>query len=97
MLRVTITRGSFVLTRLILLVTSTAFAILLLVASSHLHLVPQDNNGCFVCTALEDKVHEFDRPHAARLVLVVYLVVAALRLGVLPTLTPPSCGPPAIA
>ena len=101
MLRLTSIRGAFLFTWLVLFVTSTAFAILLAVASSHLHVVAQDNNGCTACTALEDSFHKSDPPQDARPAVVVHLVVAALpqsqRLGVTPILPPPSCGPPAVA
>jgi len=101
MLRLTFKRSAVLFTRLVVLVTTTAFAILVLVASSHLHIAVHDDNGCIVCAALEDKHHESDPPQYAQPVVMVHLVVAALphaqRLGVTPTLPPPSCGPPAVA
>ena len=101
MLRLTFKRRALLFTRLVLLVTTTAFAILVSVASSHLHVVTHDNNECVACTALEDNFHKSDPPQDARPAVVVHLVVAALpqsqRLGVTPTLPPPSCGPPAVA
>lgn len=101
MLRLTFKRRALLFTRLVLLVTATAFAILVSVAASHLHIVPHDDDGCVVCTALEDNLHESDPPQDARPVVVVHLVVAALprsqRLGITPTLSPPSRGPPVVA
>ena len=102
MLRLTSKRRALLFTWLVLLVTSTAFAILLSVASSHLHAVAQDNNACVACTALEDSFHKSNLPRDdARPAVVVHLIVAALpepqRFGVTPTLPPPSCGPPAVA
>ena len=101
MLRLTFKRRALLFTWLVLLVTATAFAILVSLAASHLQFVP-DDDACVVCTAFEDDLHEADLPQeAARPVVVVHLVVAALpqsqRLGVTPTLLPPSCGPPVVA
>jgi hypothetical protein len=101
MLRLTFKRRALLLARLVLFVTTAAFAILVSVASSHLHIVPYDDDGCVVCTALEDNLHESDSPRDAPPVVLVHLVVAALpesqRLGATPTLSPPSCGPPVVA
>jgi hypothetical protein len=101
MLRLIFKRGSLLSAWLVLLATTTAFAILVSIASSHLHIVAQDNNGCAACMALEDSFHKSDPPQDARPAVVVNLAVAALpqlqRLGVTPTLPPPSCGPPAVA
>jgi hypothetical protein len=101
MLRLIFKRRAPLFTWLVLIVTTIAFAILVSVASSHLHIVAQDNNACAACTALEDSFHKSPPPQDARPAVVVNLAVAALpqlqRLGVTPTLPPPSCGPPAVA
>ena len=100
MLRLTFKRRPLLFTRLVLLAAITGFAILVSVASSHPQIVTHDD-ACVVCTALEDNLHESGPLQDARPVIMVHFVVEALphsqRLGVTPTLPPPSCGPPASA
>ena len=95
-------RRPLLLTRLVLAVTAAAFAILVSLAGSHLHVGPDDDEACAVCTAFADKLHDAAPPNGVvRAFVAVHLVVATLpqpqRIGVAPTLPPPSCGPPIVA
>jgi hypothetical protein len=88
--------------RLVLALTAAAFAIVVSVAASHVHVVPDEDNACSVCTAFDGKLHDGDPAQAAaHPFLLPHLVVATLpepqRPGLAPTLTPPSCGPPVVA
>jgi hypothetical protein len=102
MLCVTPRRRPLLLTRLVLWATAITFAVVASLAASHVHVVPGDDDPCAVCAAFTGKVHAAG-PHgdASRRFVVVHLVVAALpqsqRVGVSPTLPPPSCGPPVVA
>lgn len=102
MRRLTRKRRRLLLTRLVLAATAAAFAILISLAASHLHVGPDDDEACAVCTAFADKLHDAAPPNGVvRAFVAVHLVVATLpqpqRIGVAPTLPPPSCGPPIVA
>lgn len=102
MICLTFKRRRLLFTQFILAVTATAFAIVVSIAASHVHVVPDDDEPCAVCAVFTGKLHDAGpRQHAARPFVVLHLVVAALpqsqRLGVAPTLPPPSCGPPVVA
>jgi hypothetical protein len=92
-------RRRILLTRLVLAVTATAFAILVSFAASHLHVGLDDDQACAVCAAFAEKLHDAAPPEGVvRPFVAVHLVVATLPqpqpIGVAPTLLPPSCGPP---
>lgn len=102
MLHLTRKHHCLLFTRLVLAVTAAAFAIVVSVAASHVHAVPDEDEACAVCTAFAGKLHDSAPAQAVvRPFFIVPLVVAALsepqRLSVAPTLPPPSRGPPVVA
>jgi hypothetical protein len=96
-------RRRLFLTRVVLAFTGAAFAILVAVAASHLHVGSSDDDAaCAVCAAFAEKLHDGPPPTPlVRPLVAVHLVVATLPqpqlIGVAPTLPPPSCGPPTFA
>jgi hypothetical protein len=95
-------RGRLLSRRLVLAVTAAAFTVLVLVTAHHLHVGPDQDEACAVCTVFAEKLHH--SPPSAGLVrpaVAVHLVVASRRypqlIGITPIPLPPNCGPPEIA
>lgn len=90
------------LTRLILTITALAFAILVSIAASHLHITADEDRDCAVCAAFAGKV---EGPVAPIAVIAPAIAVFVARAWLprsqianrTPILLPPSCGPPDIA
>jgi hypothetical protein len=76
-----------------------AFALLVSVAASHLHIAADDNDGCAVCAAFAGKLEGPSTyvPTVA-VVTVIHLAESAPVLRLAPPaaahLLPPTCGPP---
>jgi hypothetical protein len=87
---------------LITIVSAIAFALLVSVAATHLHISPAGDSDCEICTAVAGKLTSppavaiAPAPH----LLTVFAVAAPVLIQVArvaPTLLPPSCGPPIAA
>jgi len=100
--RLTRSSDELLSTRLVFAFTALAFAIVASIAATHLHAVPDEDAACAICTAFGGKLHDSGRAEA---VCTAFLLIHPLgkvlsepqRVGVAPTLPPPSCGPPAAA
>jgi hypothetical protein len=87
---------------LITVISAIAFALLVSVAATHLHLSPAGDSDCEICSAVAGKLSS---PPAVALApaitfFVVFSVAAPVLIQVVrvaPTLLPPSCGPPLTA
>jgi hypothetical protein len=83
--------------------TGIAFAILVSIAASHLHVGPADpEDGCAVCLAFAGKVEgpsvqlQIPTPRVVILRVAQPAVAAGVLRSFVVTL-PPSCGPPSLA
>jgi len=90
--------------RLVLVVTTLAFAILVSVAASHLHVGADQDESCSICAAFGVGKLKGPNPSVAipAPVIVTYLRqepkrAPALAHNVVVVVLPPSCGPPAVA
>jgi hypothetical protein len=85
--------------RLVLVVTAGAFALLVSVAASHVHIAPDADEACAVCVAFAGKLEgpSLSVPTVA-VATVVHSVCVAPLTRLLPPppahLLPPTCGPP---
>jgi hypothetical protein len=84
---------------LVLSVTAGAFALLVSVAASHLHIAPDADEACAVCAAFAGKIEgpSLAVPTVAVATAVHTVCIAPVaRLHPLPPahLLPPTCGPP---
>ncbi len=83
----------------VLALTAGAFALLVSVAASHLHLTPDGDEACAVCAAFAGKIEgpSVYVPTVA-VATVVHVAVAAPVLRLAPPapahMWPPNCGPP---
>ncbi len=83
----------------VLALTASAFALLVSVSASHLHLAPDNDEGCAVCAAFAGKI---ETPSAyvptVAVAKVVHVAAATPVLRLAPPapahLWPPNCGPP---
>jgi hypothetical protein len=83
----------------VLALTASAFALLVSVAASHLHLAPDNDEACAVCAAFAGKI---ETPSAyvptVAMATVIHVAVAAPVVRLAPPapahLWPPNCGPP---
>jgi len=84
---------------LVLAVTAGAFALLVSVAASHLHIAPDADEACAVCAAFAGKIEgpSLSVPTVA-VATVVHTVCITPVAPLLPPppahLLPPTCGPP---
>jgi hypothetical protein len=81
-------------------VVAIAFAFLVSVAATHLHITPDQDEACAVCTAFAGKLEGPSKklvvPTYVLIELRVATVVAAPSVtSVAVVVLPPSCGPPA--
>lgn len=83
----------------VIAVTAIAFALLVSLAATHLHITPDEDEACAVCVAFAGKIEgpsAFVPSVAAS--EVAHVIVATSGSGVIPpavaVLLPPSCGPP---
>jgi hypothetical protein len=87
---------------IVLALTAGAFAFLVSVAASHLHITADDDDGCAVCAAFAGKL---EGPSAyvptVAVATVTHLAAAQPMLRPAPPapahLLPPNCGPPQAA
>jgi len=83
----------------VLALTAGAFALLVSIAASHLHITADDNDGCAVCAAFAGKLEGPSTyvPTVA-VATVIHLAEPAPVLRLAPPapahLLPPTCGPP---
>jgi hypothetical protein len=88
--------------RVIVALTGIAFAILVSVAATHLHIGPDADEGCAVCAAVVGKLEGPTPPPMAVCptsdvsTLEQFQVAQQVACAILVVL-PPSCGPPHVA
>jgi hypothetical protein len=90
------------LSRVAATLTAVAFAILVSVAATHLHIGPDADEGCAVCAAVIGKLEGPSSPPLAVAACsgayaVPRVLVAQRDAAAILVVLPPSCGPPHLA
>lgn len=83
----------------VLALTASAFALLVSVAATHLHIAPDGDEGCAVCAAFAGKIEGpsvyIPTVAVATVIRTVCITPVARLLPLAPAhLWPPNCGPP---